>query len=211
MARQIESLAKQALERAEIIKGIREMNTGSPHSSSSRDAEFAPYPQEYDDLSNSTPADLTKLQVTSGKSGYTDEEKRVLLSTSRVNGVEYLPFMQVDLQEKFAFQLPFTDRNGLLELSPKQKRDFHRWCRPDEIWDSPKMFERIDCFSIKQTIVSDCSVVASLSISALYEKRFGKRLITTNIYPQNKAGIPVYNPCGKYLVKLLVNGKKMLT
>lgn len=141
-----------------------------------------------------------------GKGGYTDEEKRVLLSTSRVNRIDYMPFMQVDLQEKFAFQLPFSDKDGLLQLSPKQKKSFHRWCRPDEIWSNPRMFDKIDCFSIKQTIVSDCSVVASLSISALYEKRFGKKLITPHIYPQNRNGVPVYNPCGKYLVKLLING-----
>jgi len=32
------------------------------------------------------------------------------------------------------------------------------------------------------------------------------KLITSIIYPQNKKGEPMYNPCGKYIVKLHLNG-----
>ena len=41
-------------------------------------------------------------------SGYSDEEKRVLAVTSIINGREYVPFMSVDLKERFAFPVPFT-------------------------------------------------------------------------------------------------------
>ena len=141
------------------------------------------------------------------KPGFSEEEIKVLMITSRVNGKEYLPFIRADLlKERFAFPVPWTDPSGKLSLSPKQRQRLKSWCRPDEFIASPKMIEIVDCYSVKQTVVSDCSFVASIAIAAQYEKKYCKRLVTSIIYPQNKAGDPVYNPCGKYMVKLHING-----
>ncbi|NXU60667.1 CAN7 protein, partial [Horornis vulcanius] len=104
------------------------------------------------------------------------------------------------------FSLQFSDKCGKLPLSPKQKAMFAKWVRPDDITNNPTMIYTVSSFSIKQTIVSDCSFVASLAISAAYERRYNKKLITSIIYPQNKKGEPEYNPCGKYMVKLHING-----
>ncbi|XP_035585107.1 calpain-7 isoform X2 [Zalophus californianus] len=137
---------------------------------------------------------------------YTAEEIEVLRTTSKINGIEYVPFMSIDLRERFAYPMPFCDRWGKLPLSPKQKTTFSKWVRPEDLTNNPTMIYTVSSFSIKQTIVSDCSFVASLAISAAYERRFNKKLITSIIYPQNKDGEPEYNPCGKYMVKLHLNG-----
>lgn len=116
--------------------------------------------------------------------------------------------MSVDLRERFLFPLPFSDSDGLLVLAPKQRADLVHWLRLSEISDDPKIVANatIDYVSIKQTVVSDCSFVASLAVAALYEMRFGKALISSILYPRNAAGRPVYNPSGKYSVKLHING-----
>ena len=71
-----------------------------------------------------------------------------------------------------------SDKHGLLQLAQKQKARLHGWQRPCEFMSEPQMIMAISSFSIKQTVVSDCSFVASLAISAAYERRFHKKLIT---------------------------------
>lgn len=90
---------------------------------------------------------------------YSKEEKYVLSETSSINNNQFVPFMSIDLSENYRYALPFTDKDGLLALSSKQKRDFNRWARPDEINKDPKFIagSHIDCFSIRQTVrFSNC-------------------------------------------------------
>ncbi|UYV60305.1 CAPN7 [Cordylochernes scorpioides] len=185
-------LAQRALERAEELKGPTINKTVTTQQAT---------------LSCQTPPSLTPLVVT-GRDTYTPEEIMVLKNTSLINGREYLPFMSVDLKERFAFPLPFSDHDGLLALSPKQRAVFHCWVRPEDISPSPTLFSTAtpNPFNIKQTIVSDCSFIASLAVCAHYELRFKKRVLTNKLFPQNRQGQPLFNPCGKYMVKLHING-----
>lgn len=52
--------------------------------------------------------------ATSSSSGYTEEEKRVLVHTSKVNENIFVPFMDVDLKDRFVFSIPFTDKVRLI-------------------------------------------------------------------------------------------------
>ncbi|XP_071502226.1 calpain-7-like [Diadema antillarum] len=129
--------------------------------------------------------------------------------TSEINGRSYLPFIsQADLKEKFAYPVPFTDKDGKLVLCAKQQERLGKWVRPSDICSDPKLIYAVSSFSVRQTIVQDCSFLASLAISANYERRFKKHLLTNIIYPQDRSHKPIYNPCGKYMVILWINGVK---
>ncbi|XP_034616791.1 calpain-7 isoform X3 [Trachemys scripta elegans] len=205
----LKQLARQALDRAEALKE-------SMSKSSQKDRQTAAKPNQPvrmffplgpDFSLNDKPQTIRTVQASESQGQrYTTEEIEVLRKTSKINGIEYVPFMSVDLRERFAFPMPFSDKCGKLPLSPKQKAMFAKWVRPDDLTNNPTMIYTVSSFSIKQTIVSDCSFVASLAISAAYERRYNKKLITSIIYPQNKKGEPEYNPCGKYMVKLHING-----
>lgn len=95
------------------------------------------------------------LKISGGAYSYTQEEKKVLLHSSHINLHEFVPFMDVDLSEKFHYSIPFTDKDGFLELSPKQKVDFSRWSRIEELFSEPKMVmgHTVDYYSIKQTVM----------------------------------------------------------
>ncbi|XP_064455329.1 calpain-7-like isoform X2 [Ornithodoros turicata] len=214
------SIATNGLERAEVLKcKIHGAAPKSPVLPKSRSPPSRPCPHHRTGRLGTTAEDnytkassaagdnpSEKKLFISGSDGYTKEEIHVLRVTSVINGREYVPFMATDRQDRFAFKLPFNDPDGKLLLSPKQKDSFSHWVRPEDLSSDPKVIELVDCFSIRQTVVSDCSFVASLAVSALYEKRFNKKIITSIIYPQNRQGQPVYNPCGKYTVKLNING-----
>lgn len=53
---------------------------------------------------------VPRPRVTASTSGYTEEEKRVLNHTSNINDNIFVPFMDVDLKDRFVFSIPFTDK-----------------------------------------------------------------------------------------------------
>lgn len=224
----VKKLATQALERAEALKKKMSPKMVAPPQPGNKPVNaagkvvpplgFGAFTEGSDEEDSylGTKSTVTRARsqkgtpapsvVNVGQAGYTKEEIDVLRKTSDINGRTYVPFLSVDMKEKFGYPVPFSDKDGKLALSPKQKQQFGKWVRPEDFCDNPQMIYAISSFSIKQTVVSDCSFVASLAISAQYERRFKKKLITSIVYPQNRNGDPVYNPCGKYMVKLHING-----
>ncbi|KAF9166946.1 calpain 7 [Actinomortierella ambigua] len=145
--------------------------------------------------------------IVSGPSNLTPQELAVLKKTMIINNKVYHPWSDTDVRDLFLRDKgPFVDPDGMLPLSEKQLAKFGAWKRASQICENPKMICLISSTSIVQDLVTDCSFVASLCVSASYERRWKKQLIRACIYPKNKFGEPCYNPNGKYLVKLTFNG-----
>ena len=79
------------------------------------------------------------------------------------------------------------------------------WARPSQIFPNPTLIKHFTFESITQTLVGDCSFVSSLAVCAAWERRFGRTLISRNIFPQRN-GVPVLSPSGKYVIKMYLNG-----
>ncbi|TMW58240.1 hypothetical protein Poli38472_011828 [Pythium oligandrum] len=145
-------------------------------------------------------------------STYSPAELDVLRRSSLINGHLFVPWLDdVDSHEDFRSAHLFVDPDGLVPLSAKQVRKGASWLRPSEYAQLcgflPVMIDTISPHVVKQDIVTDCSFVASLCIAAAYEQRFHKPLITNIIFPVDpRTKQPMYNPSGKYIVKLWANG-----
>ncbi|PKU32630.1 calpain-7 isoform x1 [Limosa lapponica baueri] len=171
----LKQLARQALDRAEALKESLSKSSQKEKSTAAKPNQPVRtfFPLGPDFSLNDKPQTIRAVQASESQGQrYTAEEIEVLRKTSKINGIEYVPFMSVDLRERFAFPMPFSDKCGKLPLSPKQKAMFAKWVRPDDITNNPTMIYTVSSFSIKQ----------------------------------NKKGEPEYNPCGKYMVKLHING-----
>jgi calpain-7 len=152
------------------------------------------------------------------------DEISVLTRSSLISSGLFLPWSEEEAHELSVAPkskiILFRDKVEL-PLADKQKKRFYKWARPSEILQlrqhlrgqgsaatmTPAMvLGTVSPYNIRQYGVTDCSFIASLCICAAYERRFKKSLISPIVYPQDSTGKMVYNPEGKYMVKLWLNG-----
>lgn len=121
----LSKLADQALTRAEELK---ENQDKAKQDQLSKDLSKLTF--DHSSMTSMSPvASSSKQQsqqlktkkglIVLGSSSYSKEELAVLKVTSVINNREYVPFLSVDLTERFAYPIPFTDKHGYLALSTK--------------------------------------------------------------------------------------------
>ncbi|CAA9988918.1 calpain, putative [Plasmodium knowlesi strain H] len=107
----------------------------------------------------------------------------------------------------------WTDPDGYLELSVRQKKKFDSWKRLSELYNNPIVMST-DLYNscIRQGFVADCSFLSSLTVLIEYERKHKVPVLSNIISPctSNYAHVnknwPVFNPCGMYICRLHCNG-----
>ncbi|KAJ1978902.1 cysteine protease [Dimargaris cristalligena] len=197
----IKQLIDLNLKQAESLKAI--LNSQSPSVlQPSKTQNILVPPRVVESSSVQTPAATMVAPLYRPRSplppmSLSDDELEVLRHTSKINDMIFLPWSDSDAYEPFTFAHPFSDPDGTLPLSEKQVAKWGFWRRPKQFMSHPQVIKKVSCLDIIQDVVTDCSFVASLCIAAAYENRFDKK---------NQARHPMYNPSGKYVVRLLYNG-----
>jgi calpain-7 len=168
--------------------------------------------------------------TSSYNNNFTKDEIEILKQSSLIASGLFLPWSDQDAKDlakecRTQRTTLYTDPDGFLSLSSMQKEQFHCWARPNEVLrvrqqhtilssvkrtskvhPDPIITKTITPYTIQQKYITDCSFIASLCICANYEQRFGKKIITSILHPQDENGMVIYNPYGKYMVKLWFNG-----
>ncbi|EUD68712.1 hypothetical protein C922_01112 [Plasmodium inui San Antonio 1] len=107
----------------------------------------------------------------------------------------------------------WTDPDGYLELSVRQKKKFDCWKRLSELYSNPIVMST-DLYNscIRQGFVADCSFLSSLTVLIEYERKHKVPVLSNIISPctanyvhVNKTW-PIFNPCGMYICRLHCNG-----
>ena len=174
----------QVLKRAEDIKTSLRKNTTSSKASPSPDSKSVEQNLQNlavfnSDEDNESPVTTpTEINATSSRA-FTNAEIAVLRRGSVINSRHYVPFFpEIDRKEKFFFPIAYSDKEGKLALSDSQQGRFSHWSRPDECFENPTLMMLVSSMSVKQTCISDCSFVASLTVCAQYERKFGTSLLS---------------------------------
>lgn len=153
----------------------------------------------------------------------------ILDEGSELQGLRFAPWGEEDedIARNFGFQGalasckdPFSDADGLLQLSDRQREALHVWRRLPELIRAgegrpePTVLESTPTSeAICQGLVGDCSFLSALSTLADYERRFKEPVLSSIIHPKDvdaKARDaqqrPVYNEYGQYGCRLFFNG-----
>jgi len=120
-----------------------------------------------------------------------EEEEQVLIMGNKIHGRRFDRIYEADCTpQNFEGDKAFKDDDGQLRLSKEQKAEGAAWGRPGHIFGLYfVVIKEISHVSITQKH-GPCTFASSLAVCAAWERRFGRTLISRNIFPQRN-GVPV--------------------
>nr|ODN98585.1 calpain-like protease palB/RIM13 [Cryptococcus depauperatus CBS 7855] len=133
--------------------------------------------------------------------GVAGEELAVLFRGSTINGVDaplwVKPESHMDEGDLFRESEQPELAGSQLELDPEWREI------AEDIW---RLQTSKSEHTMKQGLVSDCSIVAAMGVGIEHGKRFKTEFGWNNLFPQDSRGFPRYSRNGKHILKLLLNG-----
>ncbi|KAH9006279.1 hypothetical protein EDB86DRAFT_3070317 [Lactarius hatsudake] len=138
-----------------------------------------------------------------------EEQQLVLKKGSVVNGVVApLWAAGTGTSTAMAGTLVYSDPDGLLELSPEQKKAGVLWRRPREAFatDAKIFSPDLRPEDIVQRIVADCSLCASIIVCLLHSRTHDSEAALPSLHPRGPDGRLHISPTGGYELKVLFNG-----
>ncbi|KAF8589518.1 cysteine proteinase [Ramaria rubella] len=131
------------------------------------------------------------------------EQAYILNKSSLVNGHRFPPWQEVDGDQDREGSGIYRDPDGQPLLTPEQTKSvsWRRSADPVLIVDSTLLPG-----DLVQSVVTDCSVVAAISVCLGHQRRFGSKLGLSSLYPQDANGFPVVSQTGRHTVRIFLNG-----
>lgn len=129
------------MERAEHIKKLISVNNLPAFPEIPND-NFDDLNISRDDEAFVEPAASDEQFKSSNSNSLDPTELKILAITSKINNLSLVPFLKTDLKERFSFSIPFSDKDGKLALSSKQKSRLKAWMRPDEFCSNPVLIDK---------------------------------------------------------------------
>ncbi|KAJ3487156.1 hypothetical protein NLI96_g3727 [Meripilus lineatus] len=92
-------------------------------------------------------------------------------------------------------------------LSPEQRKHFAVWKRlPRAEWPLSSPSRPLQADAIIQSVVSDCSVCASIAVCINHDRRWGTKLCESALHPRDEEGAIRETADGRYSLRFLFNG-----
>lgn len=135
-----------------------------------------------------------------------EEMDRVTEKGGFINGVKYLRWS--DEMRKMGVDLPGGTRAiQQPELSPYQVSEKVVWSKSSLKVKAPsEAGVAKGGRDIVQDNIQDCSLVAAILVAVEHGRRFGSNLVISNLFPQDKDGIPIESETGRHCCRFFVNG-----
>ncbi|EJD46911.1 cysteine proteinase [Auricularia subglabra TFB-10046 SS5] len=132
-----------------------------------------------------------------------DEQAHILRRAARIHGITYAPWnlASADRELRDCADASYQDPDGQPQILAGDHTVVWRRINSTVLASSDLLPS-----DIVQTVVGNCSVVASLAVCLQHQRQFGSNLVLSSLHPHDQNSTSVLSPSGAYAYSALLNG-----